>query len=79
MPLEVRSISVSISVVCFFGLSIIGWFSGLASFTCCKRAVIGAFIVYLAASVVLKAVNSILMEALIEKQIKQQKENRIGS
>ena len=67
MPLNVRSIAVSFAVICFFGLSIIGWVSGLAPFTCCKKA-----------SLAVKAINAILINAIITKHIKKQKENAGG-
>jgi len=78
MPLNVRSIAVSFAVICFFGLSIIGWVSGLAPFTCCKKALAGALIAYVAASLAVKAVNAILINAMITKHIKKQKENAGG-
>ena len=78
MPLNVRSIAVSFAVICFFGLSIIGWVSGLAPFTCCKKALAGALIAYVAASLAIKAINAILINAIITKHIKKQKENAGG-
>lgn len=65
MPLHVRSIAVSISVLCFFGLSLVGWLSGLSPYVCCKRAIAGALLSYLAASFAVKAVNAILIDAMI--------------
>ena len=74
MPLHVRSIAVSIAVICFFGLSLIGWVSGLSPFTCCKRALAGAVLAYVAAAAATKAINAILINAMIKSQINQQKE-----
>jgi hypothetical protein len=68
MPLHVRSIAVSISVLSFFGLSLIGWLSGLSPYVCCKRAIAGALIAYIAGSVAVKAVNAVLMDAMIESR-----------
>ena len=73
MPLNVRSIAVSIAVICFFGIAIIGWISGLSPFTCCKRALAGAACAYIAAVLAVKAINAILMNAMITDQINQQK------
>jgi hypothetical protein len=72
MPLHVRSIAVSIAVVCFFVLSIIGGISGLSPFVCCKRALIGAIIVYIAGGWAVRAINAILVDAIITNQINQQ-------
>jgi len=79
MPLHVRSIAVSIAVVCFFGLSLIGWISGLSPFTCCKRALLGAVLAYIAAAWAVKAINAILISAMITNQMDQQKGKESGS
>jgi len=71
MPLHVRSIAVSIAVICFFGLSFISWISGLSPFTCCKRALTGAAVAYIAASLAVKAINAILTNAMITSQLKR--------
>ena len=78
MPLNVRPIAVSIAVICFFALSLIGWVSGLSPFTCCKRALTGAAIAYIAAALAVKAINAILMHAMITKQINQRKGKNLG-
>ena len=75
MPLHVRSISVSVAIICFFGIAVIGWISRLSPFTCCKRALTAAIIACLIATLALKAINAILMNAMIQKQMEQQKEN----
>jgi len=79
MPLHVRSIAVSIAVTCFFGLSLIGWFSGLSPFTCCKRALVGAVLVYIASTLAVRAVNAILISAMVTHQMNRQKEKDSGS
>ncbi len=79
MPLHVKSIAVSIAVICFFGLSIIGWITGLSPFICCKRALAGAVIAYIAGTLAVKAVNAILISAMITNQMNQQKEKNSGA
>ncbi|MHC4460068.1 MAG: hypothetical protein ACYS6W_07020 [Planctomycetota bacterium] len=74
MPLNVRSIAVSIAVICLFGLSLIGWISGLPPFTCCKRALVGAACAYIAATLAVKAINAILINAMVTDQMRQKKE-----
>ena len=69
MPLHVRSIAVSTAVICFFSLSFISWISGLSPFTCCKRALIGAVITYIAAGLAVKAINAILTNAMITSRL----------
>ena len=78
MPLHVRSIAVSIAVICFFGLSLIGWVSGLSPFTCCKRALIGAACAYVAAACAVKVINAILINAMVKSQMNQRKEKDSG-
>jgi len=72
MPLHVRSIAVSIAVICFFGLSLIGWISGLSPFTCCKRALLGAALAYIAGTWAVKAINAILISAMITNRMDRQ-------
>lgn len=78
MPLHVRSIAVSIAVLCFFGLSLVGWISGLSPFTCCKRALAGAALAYIAAALAVKAINAILINAMIAGRMNKQKEKPSG-
>jgi hypothetical protein len=76
MPLNARQIAVSIAVISFFALGFIGWFSDLTPFTCCKRAIAGALLAYLAAASAVKAVNAILTNAMITKHLNKQREKR---
>ncbi len=77
MLLHTRSIAVNIAVACFFALSLIGWASGLSPFVCCKRAMIGAVLAYVAGVWAVKAINAVLIHAMIANQIDQQ--NRSAS
>lgn len=79
MPLHVRSIAVSISVISFFGLSIVGWISNLSPFVCCKRAVIGSVFVYIASSIVVKVINAILIDAFILNQMSKQEDSKFST
>ncbi len=79
MPLHVRSISVSVAVICFFGIAVTGWISDLSPFTCCKRAVTAAFVVYVVAALAVKAINTILINAMIKNEMNQQKERNSDS
>ena len=78
MPLHVRSIAVSIAVICFFGAAIIGWVNELSPFTCCKRALAVAAAAYVAAALAVKAINAILINAMIASQTKQQEKENHG-
>jgi hypothetical protein len=72
MLLHVRSIAINIAVICFFALSFIGWISGLSLLVCCKRALIGALVTYIAGGWAVKAINVILVHAMIKNQMNQQ-------
>lgn len=71
MPLHVRSIAVSIAVICFFTISLIGWASGLMPFVCCKRALIGSVLAYIAGGWAVKAINSVLVSAMITDRMNE--------
>jgi hypothetical protein len=71
MPLHVRSIAVNAAVICFFALSVIGWLSSLSPFICCKRALIGAMLTYVIGGLATKAVNAVLINAMVQNQMHQ--------
>jgi len=71
MLLPVRSIAVSTGVLCFFAIGIIGSLGGLSPHVCCKRAVLGATVAYIAAGTAMRAVNAILVQAVIASQVKE--------
>ena len=79
MPLNVRSIAVSIAVICFFVLSLIGWFCGISTFVCCKRALIGAVLAYIAGGWAVKAINAVLVNAMIANQVNQQEDSHFAA
>ena len=72
MPLHVRPIALTTAVMCFFAVSLIGWVSGFSPFTCCKRALTAAFVVYITTTLAVKAINTILINAMINSQMNQQ-------
>jgi len=78
MPLHVKSIAVSIAVTCFFAVAVIGLISGLSPFTCCKRALVGAAAAYIAGAWAVKAINAILINAMISSRIKQKEQDNAG-
>jgi predicted cation transporter len=79
MPLHVRSIAANIAVISFFALSVVGSACGLSPFTCCKRAIIGSLAVYLATALAVKAVNAILISAMIRYRMNRQEEQNIDN
>lgn len=79
MPLHVRPIAVGIAVIFFFGISLVGWISGLSPYTCCKRALAGAVLAYLAGTIAVRAINAVLMHAMITNQMNQKRAKASGS
>jgi hypothetical protein len=79
MPLHVRSIAVNIAVICFFVLSLVGWVSGLSPSVCCKRAMIGAVLAYIAGAWATRAINAVLIHAMITNQMNQETNSGLTS
>ncbi len=75
MFINSRSISISVAVLCFFAVSIVGVFYELSPFTCCERALIGAIIAYILASIAVKILNAVVTSAIIDSYTNKQKEN----
>ena len=71
--LHVRSIAVSGAVVCFFAIGIIGSVSGLTPGACCKRALLAAAVAYIVTRTAAQAVNAIVMQAVIDHQMKKER------
>lgn len=71
-----RSVAVSVGVLCFFAIGIIGSCGGLSPCTCSQRAVLGATVAYLTTGTAVRAINSILTQAMIASQIKKREKSR---
>jgi len=71
MLIGARPIAVKVAVTAFFVVGFVGWASGLSSFACCKRALCGALVMYVATAAAVKMFNRILLNALIEDQLRQ--------
>jgi len=74
MPLQVRPIAVGFAVMCFFLMCIVGALGGVSPSTCSKRALAGALVTYIGASLLIRAINAILTHAAIDNWVKQQEE-----
>ncbi len=72
MPLNVRSIAVSLAVLSFFFLSSISAFYGLSAYVCCRRALAGAFLVYIGCVITVKLLNIILLDAMITDRLNRE-------
>jgi uncharacterized membrane protein YjjP (DUF1212 family) len=73
MLIHVRQIAITMAVTAFFGLSIVGLFTGLEPLTCCKRAFLGATLIYIVTGIIVHIVNAVLMRAIIDSHINKNK------
>jgi hypothetical protein len=64
--LHERPVAATMGVLCFFAVGLVGWVTGLTPYACSKRALLGAVMGYVGGSLVAKAVNAVLTNALIE-------------
>jgi hypothetical protein len=71
MLLPIRSIAISAGVLCFFLMGILGSLGGLSPGTCCKRAVLGATVAYITTATAVRAINAILIQAMIAGQVQK--------
>ena len=69
MVLQSRPIALTLAVIGFFGLSIVGTMVGLSPGTCCERALLGTLVIYVTASAAVRAISSILTQAMIASQV----------
>ena len=74
MPLDSRPIAISIAVLFFFGISIVGSLCGHTPFTCCKRALIAAVAAYILATLAVRAINAVIFSAIVAQQTKRHEE-----
>ncbi len=71
--LHVRSIAVSSAVVCMFIVAIVGSMSGLSPWACCERALLAAVIIYFAAGAAVRAINAILIQAIVDSELNKER------
>lgn len=66
-----RFIATGAGVVCFFVMGILGSLGGLSPYTCCQRAVLGAAVAYFVTGTAVRAINAILIQAMIADQVQK--------
>lgn len=74
MPLPERAIAIRCAVVCFFVVCVIGVAMDLDCGTCSQRGAWAAFFTYIGARLALKAINAILMQAIVTNWMDQSKD-----
>lgn len=71
MPLKHRHIGIKTAVIFFFIFCVLGLSCGHCPYTCCKRALAAAVITYILAVVVVKIINTVILEAMISKHVEK--------
>ncbi len=71
--LHVRSMAVSSAVVCMFAIAIVGSISGLSPWACCERAIMAAVIIYFAAGAAARAINAIVIQAIVDSEMDKER------
>lgn len=74
MLLQTRPAAVKISVFTFFIVAIIAQYYEASSFYSCKRALLAAITTYIVTILFIKAVNFVLLSAMIDKEVDKQRE-----
>ncbi len=72
--LQARPIATTTAVLCFFVLGSVGAVGGLDPYVCCERGLLGAVVAYVAAGLVVRAINAILTQALVASQTSRDEE-----
>ena len=60
-----RRMSVPVAVAGFFVLAFVGWASGVPPFTCAIRALIGAAVLYVLATIAGRVIVNIVVDSII--------------
>ncbi len=79
MIINSKTCSMKIAIVAFFGVACIGALCQLSPWTCSKRALICAVIIYALCRGAVKVVNRIILNALVKSQLNKQEESVSGS
>ncbi len=79
MIINTKTCSIQIAVAAFFGVACMGAVSGLSPWTCSKRALISAFIIYGMSGCALRVINWIILNALVRSQMNKQKDSTRGN
>jgi hypothetical protein len=75
MIIDSKHCSIQLAVTAFFVTTCVGSLCGLSPFTCCKRALISALIIYALCRCTVKVLNRIILSALVRSQMNKQEES----
>ena len=78
MLIHSRPVAISAAVISFFGVSFAGVFKGLTPWVCCKRALIGAVLAYIACSIAVTIIDAVITKAVIDGHMNKQLSEKTG-
>ena len=76
---NIKRVAVQVAVVIFFLMALAGWISGHPIATCASRAFWGAAVFYCIVRFAGQLVVKVLINALVDEQVRQQEEAKQGS
>ncbi|MFA6177172.1 MAG: hypothetical protein WC765_11400 [Phycisphaerae bacterium] len=71
MFVKSKSIAVKAAVLAFLAVSLVCQISGIDAIVCLTRALLGSIAVYVIITLVIKIVNALLFNAIINKQLEE--------
>ena len=72
MFIKSKSLAIKSAVLAFLAVSLICQFSQIDAIVCLKRAMLGSIAIYIIITLVIKIVNALLFNAVINKQFDEQ-------
>lgn len=72
MIFEAKSLARKLAILTFLGISLVCQFRQIDAFVCLKRAFLGSLAAYIICSLIVKTVNALVFNAIINKQLQQQ-------
>jgi hypothetical protein len=72
MFFESKSLARKLAVLTFLGVSLVCQFKQVDAFVCLKRAILGSFAAYVICTLIVKTVNALVFNAIINKQLREQ-------
>ena len=76
MFIKAKSIAFKAAIVTFLVLSIVCQLRNIDAIICLKRAMLGSIAAYIICKIMVKALNSLLLNAVINKRLSEEMKNR---
>jgi len=79
MIINSKTCAIQVAVGVFFAVACMGGLSRLSPWTCSKRALISALVIYALCRCAFKVVNKIILNALVRSQMSKQEDSASGN